>query len=70
VGTFSGHGHELQSGGLASVDAFVAAHQESAGKQLTAFFEFHPHNKMLDLLKQQNWEAFARHYNGPVYKRK
>ncbi len=67
-GLFQIMGMNYKAAAFATVDAFVAAHQESAGRQLGAFLFFIRNNKMLDFLKQHDWEAFARHYNGPAYK--
>jgi hypothetical protein len=67
-GLFQIMGMNYKAAAFASVDAFVAAQQESAYGQLRAFLHFIRSNKMLDLLRQQDWEAFARHYNGPGYK--
>jgi|GEM_PF-568647 len=67
-GLFQIMGMNYQAAAFASVDAYVAAQWESAYAQLRAFLHFIHHNKMLDLLRQQQWEAFAMHYNGPGYK--
>jgi hypothetical protein len=67
-GLFQVMGMNYKAAAFASVDAYVAAQQESAYQQLRAFLHFIRNSKLLDLLKQQQWEAFAKHYNGPGYK--
>jgi hypothetical protein len=67
-GLFQIMGMNYQAAGFASVDAYVAAQQASAAGQLRAFLDFIRNNHLLDLLRHQEWEAFARHYNGPGYK--
>ncbi|MBD0257090.1 MAG: DUF3380 domain-containing protein [Cytophagales bacterium] len=67
-GLFQIMGMNYKAADFPSVEAFVSAQQESAYRQLRAFLEFIRNEHLLDLLRQQQWEAFARHYNGPDYK--
>lgn len=56
------------SGGHAGdVEAFVAAMAASEGAQLAAFVSFVEANGLAAPLRNQDWTAFARGYNGPLY---
>ena len=54
--------------GFNSVQEFVTAHVESEAKQLDAFVKFLKANKMDVSLRNKNWQAFAKAYNGPAFK--
>ncbi len=66
-GLFQIMGMNYKAAAFPSVEAYVAAQQESAAGQLRTFLNFLRNSHLLDLLRQQEWEAFARHYNGPEY---
>mgnify|MGYP000002361233 FL=1 len=53
--------------GCRSVGEFVAAMEESEGKQLELFVRFIEGNKWDKYLRALDWKEFARHYNGPSY---
>lgn len=55
--------------GFATVGEFVDAMKESAGRQLDAFVNFVINNGLADELRNLNWAAFARGYNGTAYKK-
>ena len=46
---------------------FVAAMEESEGRQLELFVRFIQGNKGDKYLRTLDWSEFARHYNGPSY---
>lgn len=62
-----GFNHELA--GYSSVDAFFAAMHQSEGEQLMAFCRFLKASKLDDELRDHEWRAFARGYNGPAYRK-
>lgn len=53
--------------GFRHIDAFVNAMAESEGRQLDAMGAFIVANGLDEALRAQDWEAFARRYNGPAY---
>ena len=55
--------------GFDDVDAFVAAHKESADAQLAAFARFISRPTFLKALRCRNWKGFAAAYNGPAYEK-
>lgn len=55
--------------GFDTVDEFVDAMKESEGRQLDAFVGFVQTNNLDDALRNLDWAAFAKGYNGPAYKK-
>jgi len=55
--------------GFDSVGAFADAMKESEGAQLLAFVGFVKSAGLSDELRNKNWAAFARGYNGAAYKK-
>jgi peptidoglycan hydrolase-like protein with peptidoglycan-binding domain len=55
--------------GFADVEAYVRAMRRSEGDQLAAFVQFVRASKLDGALRDCNWAAFARAYNGPAYKK-
>lgn len=55
--------------GCSDVEAFVAAQHESATQQLALFVKFVSRPPYLAALRNRNWAAFGRAYNGPGYAR-
>lgn len=53
--------------GFDSVHSFVQAQAESEENQLEAFCAFARHEKMLACMRNLDFAAFARRYNGPAY---
>ncbi|WP_063569184.1 N-acetylmuramidase domain-containing protein [Achromobacter ruhlandii] len=67
-GAFQIMGYHWRRLGFESVEAFVAAQQESEGAQLAAFVGFIETDPGLHkALVGRKWAAFARGYNGPAY---
>lgn len=66
-GLFQIMGFNHQACGFGSVRDYVNTIAESEGQQLQAFVGFIATNGLADLLKRQDWVAFARRYNGPGY---
>lgn len=62
-------GRNFEEAGYKSVGGFVDAMKVSEGKQLDAAIEFIIHNHLDDELRNHNWAAFARGYNGPEYRK-
>ncbi|MCV6588931.1 MAG: N-acetylmuramidase family protein [Marinobacterium sp.] len=61
------HWHRL---GYETVQAFVAAMETDEASQLNAFVRFiKADSKLHQALKDHDWPAFARIYNGPKYKK-
>ena len=71
MGTFWGMfqigGFNYKLCGCQSVDEFVKRMAYSELEQLQLFALFITNTGMLDSLRQKNWAAFARKYNGPSY---
>lgn len=69
-GLFQIMGFHWERLGYASVDDYVSAMRANEGNQLHAFCQFIKTDKKLhQALKDKNWAAFARIYNGPGYKK-
>lgn len=67
-GRFQIMGFNHRAAGHADVQAFVAAMRRSEGEHLDAFARFIESNpSMHRALRQHDWAAFARAYNGPGY---
>ena len=60
-------GMNFQAAGFDSVENMVTAMVESEDRQLLAFAKFIKSHGMAEALKDHNWKAFARIYNGPDY---
>lgn len=69
-GMFQIGGFNYKRCGCESVDEFVSLMSDSEFEQLQLFAAFVKNAGMLDDLKNKNWTAFARKYNGPSYKRR
>src|SRR5690606_7952472 len=65
LGQVMGFNH--QSAGFASAEAMVKAMVQGEDAQLSAMVGFLVENGLARHMKTQNWEAFARRYNGPAY---
>lgn len=62
-------GYHWETLGYASIDAFVAAMQQSEAAQLDAFSRFiEADTALLKAITARKWADFARLYNGPAYK--
>ena len=69
-GRFQIMGNNHRAAGFATVDGFVAAMMRSEAAQLNAFVSFVAGDKaMLSALRQQDWAAFAKAYNGAGYRK-
>jgi len=68
-GAFQIMGFHYKSLGYSSVDAFVSTMYEDEGKHLEAFGKFLEANNLIRHIKNKDWEAFAKGYNGPGYKK-
>lgn len=69
-GKFQIMGFNYKLAGFNNVKAFVEAMNKTEREHLLAFANFIKSNKtMWDALKSKTWEVFARHYNGPGYKK-
>lgn len=69
-GLFQIMGFHWKTLGYKTLQAFVNAMYKSEAKQLDAFVKFILVNPTIhSALRVCNWEAFARGYNGPTYKR-
>jgi hypothetical protein len=67
-GLFQIMGFNFKAAGFDRVSDFVAAMCVSEGEQLKAFANFVMHNKtMHKALKNKDWAAFAKAYNGQKY---
>lgn len=66
-GRFQILGSNFTVSGYSSVGAFVDAMRESEGSQLDAFCGFVEGNNLTRHLRNLDWKAFARGYNGPAY---
>lgn len=71
MGTFWGMfqigGFNYKLCGCSSVDEFVKRMADSEFEQLELFAAFIKNGGMLEALKNKNWAAFARKYNGASY---
>ena len=74
MGTFWGMfqigGFNYRQCGCSSVDEFVRLMAYSELEQLELFAAFITNSGMLQDLRQKNWSAFARKYNGAGYKKR
>ncbi len=74
MGTFWGMfqigGFNYKLCGCESVNQFVKRMSYSELEQLELFAAFIRHTGLTDYLKNHNWAAFARKYNGPGYARR
>jgi len=68
-GTFQIMGYHYKSLGYPSITAFVEAMQTHEREHLKAFGKFLEVNNLIGYLKNHQWEAFSRAYNGPSFKR-
>lgn len=66
-GKFQIMGFNFEVCGFDSVDQFVEAMKESEGTQLQAFVSFVIGNDLASPLRNKNWAAFAKGYNGASY---
>ncbi len=66
-GLFQIMGYHYDALGYDSVVAFVGDMQLNEGKQLEAFGRFLQKNNLVGYLKNKQWAAFAKLYNGPGY---
>lgn len=62
-------GAHWKSLGYASVEAFVQTARSGAAGQVELLIRFIENNGLLPILKDRDWAAFARSYNGPLYRR-
>jgi N-acetylmuramidase len=68
-GLFQIIGRNYKACGFSCVEDFVAAHVESEARQLDAFVKFIKANRMDIHLKNKDWSAFAKAYNGPAFEK-
>lgn len=61
-------GFNFAACGHTSVEEFLLAMSESAGRQLEAFCDYILHVGLDDELRDRKWAAFAKKYNGPGYR--
>lgn len=62
-------GYHWKSLGYPSLQAFINAMYKDEASQLEAMCRFIITNKLVNALKNKDWKAFARGYNGPAYAR-
>lgn len=67
IGQVMGFNHEVA--GFADIDAMVTDMVKDENAQLLAMANFIKGNNLAGSLQQQNWESFARGYNGPNFKK-
>jgi hypothetical protein len=68
-GRFQIMGENYAQAGFSNVEDFVSASKEGAARQLDIFATFIRNDaRLLDALRAQKWEIFARIYNGPNYR--
>lgn len=67
-GMFQIMGFNYAACGCADVDAFVAAQSAGADQQLALFARFIARAPFVGALREQDWAAFARAYNGSGYR--
>ena len=73
-GLFQIMGFNYEKVGYENVAEFVAAMGSDEREQLDAFIRFIKNTKrkgktLLEYLKNEDWESFAKFYNGPAYKK-
>lgn len=66
-GKFQIMGFNYAPAGFDSLQAFINAMYQSEGRQLQAFVAFIQHEGMAVFLRNHQWAAFAKRYNGPNY---
>jgi hypothetical protein len=66
-GRFQIMGFNWDMCGYDSLQAFVNGMYKSEAEHLRAFLSFLRNEKLLDPLRNEEWRAFARGYNGPQY---
>lgn len=66
-GKFQIMGFNYAPAGFESLQAFINAMYQSEGRQLDAFVSFIQHEGLASFLRNQQWAAFAKRYNGPNY---
>ncbi len=66
-GKFQIMGNNYKACGFNSVEDFVNAQVTGEGAQLMAFVNFLKANNLVTALRNKNWAAFARGYNGSEY---
>lgn len=69
-GMFQIGGFNWKSCGCATVDEFVERMSQSEAEQLELFAQFCINRDLVKYLKKKDWHNFARHYNGPSYKKR
>jgi hypothetical protein len=62
-------GSHWKSLDYASVEAFVETARSGAAGQIELLVRFIEKNGLLPVLNNRDWAAFARRYNGPLYRR-
>jgi hypothetical protein len=62
-------GSHWKSLGYESVEAFVETARSGAAGQIKLLIRFIEKNGLLPVLNSADWAAFARRYNGPLYRR-
>jgi N-acetylmuramidase/Putative peptidoglycan binding domain len=62
-------GSHWKSLGYSSVEALVETARSGAAGQVELLIRFIEKNGLLPVLNNRNWAAFARRYNGPLYRR-
>ncbi|GGX24116.1 N-acetylmuramidase domain-containing protein [Aquimarina muelleri] len=73
-GSFQIMGYHYSTLGYPSIDNFVSKMYEHEREHLNAFGKFikttsFKGKKLIDWVKEKNWERFAEGYNGPAYKK-
>lgn len=68
-GMFQIMGFHWKSLGYSSINQFVKCMHRSEADHLEAFVKYISSEKLIRPLKNKDWAAFARRYNGPAYKR-
>ena len=66
-GKFQIMGNNYKACGFTSVEDFVNAQNTGEGAQLMTFVNFLKANNLVSALRNKNWAAFAKGYNGPGY---
>ena len=69
-GMFQIGGFNWKCCGCATVDEFVERMSQSEAEQLELFAQFCINRDLVKYLKKKDWHNFARHYNGPSYKKR
>lgn len=60
-------GYHWKALGYASLQAFINAMYKDEASQFDAMCRFIQKNNLVSTLKNKDWKAFARGYNGPAY---